>query len=122
MKKILLLALAVLMLFALSGCSGEANKNVKTSDTETGIEMRYDLYSGENTKTVALKADAQISVSVTTTSGDFALRITDAAGNTAYTGSKMPTGSFVVTAIADGDYTIKTTAKSHAGGYRISWE
>lgn len=122
MKKPTLIVLLVFLLLALVGCSGDANKNVVNRDTDTSMELSYDLFSGENTKTVELKANAQISVDIITNGGDFALSITDEDGKSAYTGNKIPSGSFVVTVDKDGKYSLKVTAISHVGGYKITWE
>lgn len=78
MKKALLLTLAVLLLFALSGCSGGVNENAQNGSTSTSMEVYNDSYAGEKIKTDTLQAVAQVTLDVTANSGDFALDITDA--------------------------------------------
>lgn len=112
----------MVILFCLAGCSGETLKNEKHNDTGTSMEMSYDNFSGERSKIISLKANTTIKVEIVTNNGEIALSIVDKAGDMAYTGNGIKTGSFSVTVDKDTDYIIKVVAKSHEGSYKITWE
>jgi len=112
----------MVFLFSLAACSSETLKNEKLNDTDTSMEMSYDKFSGERSKTVTLKANTEINVDIVTNTGEIALSIVDEEGNKAYTGNVLKTGSFSVTVDKDTDYTIKVVTKSHEGSYKIAWE
>jgi len=120
-KKIFLLVIMVFLISVVS-CSSEMLKNEKLNDTDTSMEMSYDKFSGERSKTVTLKSNTEIKVDIVTNDGDIALSIVDESGNKAYIGNALKTSSFSVTVDKDTDYTIKVVAKSHEGSYKIAWE
>lgn len=123
MKKFFSFLLIIMVfVFSFTGCSNETLKNEKLNDTDTSMEMSYEKFSGERSKTVTLKANTEIKVEIVTNTGEIALSIVDEAGNKAYTGNTLKTGSFIVTVDKDTDYTIKIVTKSHEGSYKIAWE
>jgi hypothetical protein len=125
-KKLLYTAISAacfMIFFTLTGCGGSGEKlvNEQISDADDRMEMSYDLFNGTRKSTVQLESGTAVRVEISTNAGEISLKITDSSGKTAYTGNKMPSSVFLVGITKTDAYTIEITAKSHVGGYSVSW-
>jgi hypothetical protein len=118
------LAVVLVLLMGLTGCTKGSYIAVRSyeNNTPVSMSMRYEKFSGKKSKTISLDTPSEVFVAVITESGSLNLSITDAEGNSFYTGKDLPSSSFSVSLGKPGKYTIKVEAKDHKGSYDISWD
>lgn len=123
MKKLILSLLILLMLFGLSGCSGEYTLGSIENNTSTKMSMTYHYFRGDKEKklTVDEGETLVVSVDIKTESGTLDAYIINEDDEYIYEGHDIPTSSFTVDLTEAGKYRIKVEAAKHKGSYSFTW-
>jgi hypothetical protein len=123
MKKIVLSILILLILFGLSGCSGEYTLGSIENNTSTKMSMTYHYFRGEKEKklTVDEGEPLVVSVDIKTESGTLDAYIINEDDEYIYEGHDIPTSSFTVDLAEAGKYRIRVEAAKHKGSYSFTW-
>ena len=119
-KRIFVVCIFALMLFALSGC-GKAEKPVMNIAIKDGTQ----IYNGTEQRLYQVEegATGELRIKVNRESGtlDISVVSSDGSEQSFYRGKDIPTSDFTVNLTAPGEYKVLIEAKDFAGDYSFLW-
>lgn len=118
---LLLLALALALTAALSGCRAPRGGIVILESPDgNSFTMDFTKWSDQNKCELSLDAGNKLWVEADLQSGDLGLVIRGKNGSEPYTGSKLSSGAFSVTVEAADDYVFQVSGKNASGRLSVT--
>lgn len=118
MKKIVILAISILLLFLFTSCAKETFSG-NESTTDTAYNLRFSELQGKKVHTMKFSEDDKVQVVIDKIKGSLNLSIEDENGNNIYKGSKIDSSSFVLGIPKSGTYTIEIKGNKAVGSIDI---
>lgn len=118
MRNNLSLMLVVVFLVLFTACSKVTFEGSKSAN-ENQLKMEYSTFTGTDNHTMTLQRGEKLSVEVVSEKGSIGLDIEKQGGDGIYLGTQLPTSSFSVSILEDGDYIVSVKGEKAQGSIRI---
>lgn len=120
-KRLITLAMLVLMLFTVTGCEFTRTVMSVSKENSTGFSMSYKKFSGTKSYTLRVKQPGAMVLDIESESGTLNVCVTDSDKNVIYEANNIATGSYIIELPESGNYTVKMMAEDHRGSYAADW-